>query len=495
MAVLLDRRGLNINHRKWLASELTIKTEISGWQKRQFYSKSPPPFHFYVVEGDLIRVPYTVANTLVGKNVNIETRSYPKFKFKFKGELYNVQKPIAKMALHHMNEYGTSSLCVYTGFGKTVICAFLACELGLLPLVLIESTTLMKQWKETFDEFTDANVWVVGEKYNNKRPIDVIISMDGRLDKIPREYLDSVGFLIIDEAHKHCTPKKVSSLLKTRPKYIIAATATLDRDDGHHKMIHALCGTHQIFKKSIKPFIAYRFNTGIKVDIQIQGKESKWNALLRALCSNDTRNGYILGLILSNLDKKMMVLTRRVEHAKNIHSWLKQLNIKCDIMVGSKQNYSDSNVLVGTVEKLGTGFDERTCCANFNGKRIELLFIVISVAKQQLLEQVAGRAFRAQFPQIIYFVDSVAMVRSHWYKGKKWIESRNGIIKVMKPPKDGEKMPKLEKAEIIIARHTHGSTSTTSNIEVPSEPFNTVEEEIKAENHKITQILIKKYLK
>ena len=63
--------------------------------------------------------------------------------------------------------------------------------------------------------------------------------MSGRIDKIPQELLDAVGFLIIDEAHTFCTETRIKSLLRVKPRYIISCTATPDREDGLYSMIES----------------------------------------------------------------------------------------------------------------------------------------------------------------------------------------------------------------------------------------------------------------
>jgi len=498
MSVVIDKRDLNVEQKNWLAEKLTIKTKVSRFQQMKLYAKPPAPFHFYVSGKNTVRVPYSTANTLFGHNVNSK-RDYPKISLKWNPikKLYNTQyqdqEIVAKEAIKQLNKHGTTSLVVYTGFGKTVVSTYLACKIGLLPFVLIEGTTLIKQWKETFQTFTNGSVWIVGEKCDLTKPVDVIVCMYKRIHKVPDAYLKSVGVLIIDEAHKFCSPDKVGALLRTSPKYVISATATLDRRDGKHKMIQEICGEHRITRLNQKPWIMYRFRTKIKYEITQQtpkgpkensisptgahiavirrnekgGEEGKWNALVRALCNTDKRNGYLLGFVMRNLKYKILILTRSVPHVKMIYGWLQHLKIDSDWMCGTKKKYKDSNVLVGTVPKLGTGFDEATFCESFSGIKLDLLILPVSIGNPNLVKQTVGRVLRAQYPQVIYFVDSIRMIQAHWRSSKKWAESETGIIMELEPPNGDEQMPILENPEDIISSNGYRvqSTSTKSTNE------------------------------
>jgi hypothetical protein len=43
--------------------------------------------------------------------------------------------------------------------------------------------------------------------------------------------------------------------------------------------------------------------------------------------------------------------------------------------MGQKKGYNDSHVLVGTVSKMGVGFDEANVCENFQGVKSDTLVL------------------------------------------------------------------------------------------------------------------------
>jgi superfamily II DNA or RNA helicase len=177
--------------------------------------------------------------------------------------------------------------------------------------------------------------------------------------------------------------------------------------------------------------------SGIRIDAKknINGVLD-WSDFTLKQAISEERNDQVLGLIKAHPDYKILILTWRSErHVLPLFKYLKSHGIDCDYMSGTKKTYRDSRVLVGTIQKIGTGFDEKAACENFNGMRINMLIKLGSTASSELLEQVAGRAFRAEFPVIVDFVDDHPLSEKHFTKvADPWYKSRNGKIVVVKSP-------------------------------------------------------------
>lgn len=400
-----------------------------------YFTEPKAPLLFFETEGTLVRIPYSVGITLLQDFAN-HRRATPKLPFRFTGGLFDHQKEVVSEALVHLRSKGTTTLGTYPGSGKTVMGAWLSANVWASPeqaeltLVIHPITVLNKSWADTFKDFTDARVWVVGETFPSVMP-NVIVCLDQRVEKIPPELLKMVGFLILDEAHKLCTPSKVHALLATQPKYIVAETATLERpDDGMHVMIHAMVGTHSINRISSKPFSVTKLLTGISVPLTTNTKGVNFQALMKALSQDERRNQMVVELVLANLPKgwKIIILSPLKEHVSVLHRALQAHGVKCDFMMGTKSSYTDSDVLLGTVSKIGTGFDEKMCCPDFGGKRADLLLYLASTKKAGLMEQNVGRVFRAETPAVIHFVDDNPISKRHWSEAQKWYRSRNGTI-------------------------------------------------------------------
>jgi superfamily II DNA or RNA helicase len=322
---------------------------------------------------------------------------------------------------------------------NTAMSAYLASQLGGLTLVVHPIKVVEPGWVNTFKQFTDASIWLNDGANPIPNSCNVIITMDTQFHKIPTQILDMVKILIIDEAHMFCVPSRIHCLLGVTPQYIIACTATLNRSDGMESIIHSVCGTHGVFIKSPQKFVVYRLATGIKIDIEKnKNGDTDWPKLVKSLSEDPVRNAMIINLVERNIQHKIMILTWNKNHAYFLAKILKERGTSADVLAGNKSTYKDSRVLVGTISKIGTGFDEAMACPDWSGERSNMLILTGSTKSLSGLEQITGRVFRSEFPTIIDLVDDNRICKSHWTQRKKWYEeeSRNGEIQYIEMKKD-----------------------------------------------------------
>lgn len=385
------------------------------------------PILFYNVDGDIIHLPYLFASSLFQIIPNIDIL-YPVTQLNFTGTLRENQINVENESWEQLQRYGTSTLGLYPGFGKTILGAKLASRAKLMTVVLVHREILTIQWKKTFENFTNAKIWIVGEK-NVPSVCDVIICMDTRWHHIPQYMRDAIGFLIVDEAHAFCTPTHVGCLLAFHPKYILVESATLERDDTMESMIYAICGNHGVYREINKPFSVMKIITNTTPQRKLNRMGGvDWTALVRATLFDNRRNQIILSLVTGNPNNTILILTSLVDHAKLLYDNLASLNVSCDYMCGNRKNYNDCRVLIGTMSKIGTGFDQATSCPNYSGRRFDLLILCSSIKKYSVLVQNVGRVFRADYPTIMYLVDNDNIYKNHWYKCRKWFLKRGGFL-------------------------------------------------------------------
>jgi len=409
----------------------TVRTRlclpIEGNHNR--YNRGPPPepIRFYKTEGDILHLPYLFASAFFQVIPNIDI-PYHVTGLQFTGTLREKQIPVEQEAWEQLQRYGTSTLGLYPGFGKTILGAKLASRAKLITVVLVHRDVLAGQWKKTFQDVTNANVWIVGEK--DPPPIaDVIICMDTRWDQIPQAFRNNIGFLIIDEAHAFCTRSHVDCLLAFHPKYILLESASLERDDGMHAMAYAIAGNHGIYRESNMPFSVMKIITNT-TPIRRKNRmgDIDYTALNNEIFTDPRRNQLIIDLVLANPGKKTLILTLSKDHSILLCETLIKLGISADFLCGSKKGYIDSQVLTGTVSKIGTGFDPATSCPTYAGHPFDLLILVCSLKKYSMLVQNVGRVFRADFPTVMVLVDNDDIFKSHFVKARRWYIARGGTI-------------------------------------------------------------------
>lgn len=433
MAFSINRSQISIEHANIIRSMLCLTPDIKQ-NKYNRNNNNIQPILFYNIDDDLVHLPYLFAASLfqITPNINLPFPSTP---FRFTGTLRPSQIDVEAEAFSQLEKYGTSTLGLYPGFGKTILGAKLSSRCNLITCILVHREILTTQWKKTYEDVTDARVWIVGEKIP-PRVCDVIICMDTRWHLIPKLVRDSIGFLIIDEAHAFCTPSHVPCLLSFHPKYILLESGSLERDDNMHSMMYAIAGNHGVFRDSTLPFNVIKVNTNVKPERK-QNRQGgvDWCSLVYNTLMNPTRNDIILHLVRQNINRKILILTSSVEHSLHLHSLINDLQIAIDFLCGTKRGYIDSTVLVGTISKIGTGFDPANSCPTYAGRPFDLLILACSIKKYSMLIQNIGRIFRCEYPTVFHLVDNDDIYKSHWYICRKWYLARGATITEYTIPK------------------------------------------------------------
>jgi superfamily II DNA or RNA helicase len=432
MSVRINLNDLSEMQKKIIRQHLYLQPKKTNFMSGNFGygDKAPDPVLFYWIDkpNNQIILPYTFANALLGKHINSHL-SYPMSKFNFLGQLRDYQIPLVNTALLQLKEKGTTTLLLGTGAGKSIISAYLASQLEGIALILTNRETIQTGWVETFASSTDAKVWVIDSKMKIPEKCNVIITMDGKFEKIPWEIMKMVSTFVIDECHSFSTKSQVPVLLGVQPKYVIACTATLERPDGMHSMIHLIAGTHKVEYKIEKPFTVYAIFTGIETEIELtkQGT-ANWAKLVKDLSMDEKRNSYIVDLVEQNKNFKIMILSWNVAHVNLLTEMLIKKGISVDKLAGTKSKYVDSQVLIGTISKVSTGFDAKNVAIDWDGRNIDMLMLVGSTKSYNLHIQSIGRAFRCDSPIIFDIVDENKITKRHWNERRKNYEEMNSKI-------------------------------------------------------------------
>lgn len=354
--------------------------------------------------------------------------------FNFKTQLRDYQEEVVDLSIKSFMTQSSTFLNVFCSFGKTVVAAYFAAlfakQFNIATLVTYPLTIIESSWIGTFRDFTDAKIYIVGETTEPPDPdVQVFLCMGNRLPEFGRTVRDRIGHFVIDEADSFCTSSRVESLLSVEPLFVTVLTATYERDDGFEVMLDLLAGPERITRISRKPFFVFQRPTEFTAEPRNGPRGIIFNDLIEQLDKIPERNAMIVQTVLDNLNEKPLVLTKHVEHAKNLHAWLthylQPYGKTCALLAGNIQKYDDASVIVGTFSKIGRGFDENKACHNWSGIRINMLILASSTKK---IEQIAGRVFRADVPLIVDFVDNHKNLKAHWKVRKNWYESRNGIV-------------------------------------------------------------------
>lgn len=423
-----------------LKSKLQIKAKplYEDKRRKQKRFKKNTIINTFTIEDGKIHLPfnfvYSWINALPNQKIN-----YPSFNFNFRGSLLPRQEPVVEKSLSQLKSKHSCVLNLYPGFGKTVCATYMAVKLGLKPLVLM-ADNLIDNWKETFSDFLpETKVWVVTSSKKPPDHYDIAICMIGRVKYINPTQRRQFGTLIVDEAHQMCTQIRIEAMLSIVPRYIIMLSATFVRSsDTLHRALELIVGTERIVRRYEGQFSLYRFGSGIKANLD-QCKDPNgnfsWNEYKKVLAESTKRNEIIANMakVLVDHHFKVMVFGWLDEdHIQPLYKLIKARVKHTDYRSGNKGQYNDCQVLVNTISKTGTGFDEKRMCRNFTGKRFNVVILVGSLRNVDLLEQIVGRVFRAPDPIVFHYVDDDNISSNQWRQCRKYYLSTKATIRYIR---------------------------------------------------------------
>jgi superfamily II DNA or RNA helicase len=328
---------------------------------------------------------------------------------RFQGELLPDQLVAAQALLGH----DTGVLAATTAFGKTVVAAWLIARRGVSTLVLVHRQQLLDQWIERLSAFLGLPPKVIGRiDGGRRRPgglIDIALIQSlvrkGEVDDAIAGY----GQLIVDECHHLPAQSFEQVARRSKARYVLGLSATVERKNGHHPILFMQCGPvrHRVNAKAqaaARPFehrvlvqpTGFVPRRGPDPDARVE-----FQALCQELVDDEDRNGRICADVIACLQegRSPLVLTERSEHLDRLEQMLAgrvQHLIVLRAGQGRKLQQAaaqrlaaippnEPRVLLATGRYIGEGFDD---------PRLDTLFLTLPVSWRGTVAQYAGRLHR-----------------------------------------------------------------------------------------------------
>jgi superfamily II DNA or RNA helicase len=141
-------------------------------------------------------------------------------------------------------EAGGGVLSLDAGFGKTILALALSAHLKVRTMIIVHKEFLANQWKERILQFCPGAT--IGRVQQDKVEVecDFVIAMIQTLCSREQTLglFDSVGLLIVDEAHHIGAAAFSQTMFKVCPKYTLGLTATPERKDGLTRVMYWFLG-------------------------------------------------------------------------------------------------------------------------------------------------------------------------------------------------------------------------------------------------------------
>ena len=283
---------------------------------------------------------------------NIETK---KILFTLRAEQEDAIKEILKY---------DSSICVAPpGFGKTLIGAKIFEQRAVKTLIIVNKNMLLDQWISRFVDYfgyKKSDIGFLGKSQNRLNGNIDIATMQS-LNNIP-ELVENYTQVIVDECH-HIPALTFEQIVKNfKGKYILGLSATPNRKDELDPILYQQLGNISYEYKKPKTHT----NRLLVIKTEFTSSADNYAAIINELVSNEDRNRQIVKTIKENIDRKILLLSDRIEHLNLLENILKEENIDFVSVHGSQnkkeqvenmQKVKTSSLILATSSFFGEGID------------------------------------------------------------------------------------------------------------------------------------------
>ena len=324
--------------------------------------------------------------------------------------------------------------CLSTGSGKTIVALEVIKRLGLTATILVPNNVLLSQFVEEAKKHWDYEVGIVNGDKKEIKPVTVacVASLFNNKDLLAK-LVENTSVLIVDECAGFVSDERAKVIEQFKPSYVYGLTATPEREDGQTAAIHFYFGDiiEEYEHTQIEPTIEV-VDTKTFIPVRCQ-----YNEMVDDMITNDSRNTLLAGLIIGEAlqGRKILVLTKRIEHYKNIRAKLPDgPSIICadssDNEIHAKlndlrENKMDFTIILGTFSLLGTGF---------NIEKLDTLVIAGDLRSSVLTHQSSGRVLRLLKDKTAKIIDlwdrQNAIFSKQFNERKKFYDRKKWVVKM-----------------------------------------------------------------
>ena len=322
--------------------------------------------------------------------------------WEFSGLIRESQLPVVNSFM--LPEPHDGILSLQTGGGKTVCALYIASQLKLPTLVLVQSGFLKDQWVERIAEFLPrARVGTVQGETMEVEGMDIVVGMlqTIALKELPPRLFERFGLVVVDECHHIASEAFSQAVPKLTSKYMLGLSATPERKDGLMHVINWFLGPI-LFTSNV----ADKVDEKVNVEVYEFEGDAEHNAVIlnhagvmfsslmvNKVVENMERNRMLISILVDVFepDRQILVLTDRVEHTKTLFEMLPpELKEQAGILArGMKPNVRDEfckskKILLSTYQLVKEGFD------------VPSLNTLLMATPRPDINQIVGRILRVE---------------------------------------------------------------------------------------------------
>ena len=352
-------------------------------------------------------------------------------KLKCRYELKPYQVPVVKKLLNlfEKQNYLNGIVQLSTGFGKTFLSLYLANELKLKTIIVVDTSVLFNQWIERileyFPELSENDIGKIkGKEYfvPKSAPFTVcfVQTLNAKLRNMDNTFFrkiakENFGLVIFDEVHKLSASKKyakISSMFDT--KNVIGLSATPYKYGVQKVLLESSVGKVIISKQnfSYKPkILLVRYKSNLKDFVSRQNFwKTKYMGKLEKVKAMSMYSSLILdspkyirlissiAKVLNKLNHKTIIIASTIKQCDTLS---KHIENSCSYHSKNKNvNLNEFDVIVGTYKSCSHGFDK---------KDLSAVVFAVPFSGKVSIPQIVGRILREyegkKEPVVVYLID------------------------------------------------------------------------------------------
>lgn len=291
-------------------------------------------------------------------------------------------------------EKGGGVLSLPCGFGKTTCALALSAQLKVRTMIVVHKEFLANQWIDKIKEFCPGATIgrVQGDVFDTEKDFVIAMIQTMSMREFEKNAFDSIGLLIVDEAHHIGAPAFSQFMFKICPKYTLGLTATPERKDGLTRLLYWFLGpeffkVERVSQGSTRVVSLHYTDEAFKEAPPVT-RFGKINmaGMINLVTELEARNVLIVETVEDALkdNRRVLVLTDRREHCFELQ---RLLGSKAKLYIGGMKEAdlnesAKSPVVVATFQLAHEGLD------------IPVLDTVILATPKSDIKQSIGRIMR-----------------------------------------------------------------------------------------------------
>ena len=291
-------------------------------------------------------------------------------------------------------ETGGGVLSLPPGYGKTVCAVALSAHMKVRTMIVVHKEFLANQWRDRIRHFCPGATIgrVQGDIFDIEKDFVIAMIQTMCMREFDKKAFDSIGLLVVDEAHHIGAPAFSQFMFKVCPKFTLGLTATPERKDGLTRLLYWFLGP-EFFKVE-------RVNQGTTKVQTLQYMDPAFHeappvtrfgqlnmaAMINAVTTLEARNDLIVQTAEDALadDRRVLILSDRREHCFYLQN---RLGSKAKLYVGGMkeadlEESAKSPIVIATFQLAHEGLD------------IPALDTVILATPKSDIKQSIGRIMR-----------------------------------------------------------------------------------------------------